>query len=68
LAQRLRKIFLDEERKEVNLMKIVTSLLAALILASTLIATATSARADDSSEARWQSHIQKMREHKEAQE
>jgi len=49
-------------------MKIVTSLLAALILASTLIATATSARADDSSEARWQSHIQKMREHKEAQE
>ena len=49
-------------------MKIITSFLAALILASTLIATATSARADDSTDARWQSHIQKMRDQEEAQD
>ena len=49
-------------------MKIVTSFLAALILAGTLVASVTSARAGDSTEAAWQAHIQKLREHKQAQE
>jgi len=42
-------------------MKIVTSFLAALLLAGSLVASATAAYAEDETDGSWQAHIRELR-------